>query len=64
MARAERFGFVLTFAEKRALQQLSDDEALPLAAVVRRLIRAEAQRRNLWTDVSERAVAEPKEVRC
>ena len=38
MGKSERFGLVLTVDERAALQQLADNERLPAAAVVRRLI--------------------------
>lgn len=43
MEKSERFGLVLSPAEKAALQRLANHERLPAAAVVRRLIWREAQ---------------------
>jgi len=43
MEKSERFGLVLSPADKAALQRLADRERLPAAAVVRRLIWEAAQ---------------------
>ena len=52
MEKTERFGLVLTPAELAALQRLADsDGGLSSAAVIRRLIRQEAQRRGVWPDL-------------
>lgn len=49
MNRQTRFGLVLTPTEKRALAELSEVEGgLSQAAMVRRLIRKEAQQHGLW----------------
>ncbi len=47
MKRDRRFPIVLSQAERVALQQLAEHERLPAAAVVRRLIWAEAKRHGL-----------------
>ena len=47
MERSERFGLVLSEAEKTALEKLAERERLPAAAVVRRLLWAEAERLGL-----------------
>jgi len=49
MFKSERFGLVLTPREKMALARIAEVEGeLSQAAIVRRLIRAEAQRRGFW----------------
>ena len=53
MEKSERFGLVLSPAEKAALQRLANHERLPAAAVVRRLIWREAER--LPTDTPTQA---------
>ncbi len=42
--KTERFGMVLSVADKELLQRLADRERIPAAAVVRRLIWDAAQR--------------------
>ena len=50
MDKTERFGLVLTPDERAAIARLADsDGGLSMAAAIRRLIRHEAQRRNLWS---------------
>jgi hypothetical protein len=46
--RDETFRFIMTTAEKSALEALAEHEDGSQAAVVRRLVRAEARRRGLW----------------
>lgn len=49
MFKTERIGLVLTPLDKEAVHRLADAEGgLSAAAMVRRLIRQEAQRRGLW----------------
>ena len=43
MGKSERFGLVLSPAEKAMLQRLAQRERIPAAAVVRRLIWREAR---------------------
>lgn len=50
MEKSERFGLVLSPAEKLALQYLAERERIPAAAVVRRLIWREARRLNIVAD--------------
>lgn len=47
MEKTERFGLVLSTAEKTALQRLAAHERIPAAAVVRRLVWTEAERRGV-----------------
>ena len=47
MEKSERFGLVLSPAEKATLHRLADRERIPAAAVVRRLIWCEAERHGL-----------------
>ena len=50
MNKSQRFGLVLSPAEKRALARLAEDDGgLSKAATVRRLIRREARQRGLWS---------------
>jgi hypothetical protein len=59
----ERVGLVLSTTEKLALRQLADAEGgLSQAATLRRLIRAEAQRRGIWPTAEEPGIAEQPEV--
>lgn len=46
MEKSERFGLVLTPAEKKAVTQLADGESM--AALIRRLIREAAKAAGLW----------------
>ena len=49
MRKSERLGFVLSPREKSALEDLAEIEGgLSQSAVLRRLIRAEAQRLGVW----------------
>jgi len=49
MARKERFGFLLTKEERTALRRLAEREGgLSAAALLRQLIRAEAQKQGIW----------------
>jgi hypothetical protein len=49
MNKTERFGLIITPAEKVAVQRLAEAEGgLTQAALIRRLIRTEAQRRGVW----------------
>jgi len=49
MPKTERLGVALTPLDKEAVRRLADAEGgLSAAALVRRLIRQEAQRRGLW----------------
>lgn len=48
MRRNERFGLVLTEQEKVVMQHMAEAEGVPIAVVVRRLIRAEATERGLF----------------
>lgn len=51
MRKSERLGFVLSPREKSALRYLAEMEGgLSQSALLRRLIRAEAQRRGLWPE--------------
>jgi len=62
MFKTERFGLILTPAEKEAARRLAEaDGGLSQAALVRRLIRAEAQRRGLWPPAQQGA--QPQEAR-
>lgn len=61
MMRTQRFTFVLTATEKQVLQQLSENEDLPAAAIVRRLIRLEAERCGFKPIVPERPSPEVRE---
>jgi len=48
--RTERFGLILTPAERTAVLKMAEhDGGLSSAALLRRLIRAEALRRGLWS---------------
>ncbi len=61
MSKTERFGLVLTPREKAALGKIAEAEGeLSRATVLRRLIRAEAQRRGLWPAKAE----QPHEVQA
>lgn len=62
MEKSERFGLVLSPAEKAALQRLANHERLPAAAVVRRLIWREAQQLSTNAPTQDRR-AETKEAR-
>ncbi len=46
--KTERFGAKVTPAHKLALERMAQAEDLSAAAVLRRLIRQEAERRGLW----------------
>ncbi len=49
MERTERFGLVLSLAEKRTLEQLAEAEGgLSQAATLRYLLRRAARERGLW----------------
>ncbi|MFC2053498.1 hypothetical protein ACFLV7_04250 [Chloroflexota bacterium] len=49
MYKKERFGFLLTKEEKTALSRLAEIEGgLSLAALLRKLIRTEAQKYGIW----------------
>jgi hypothetical protein len=49
VGKSERFGMILSPAEKIAGQKLAEREGgLSLAALIRRLIRVEADKQNLW----------------
>lgn len=49
MSKTERLGLILSPREKEALRRLAEvDGGLTQSALVRRLIRIEAQRRGLW----------------
>ena len=62
MHRVTRFGLVLSQAEKAAVQRLAEAEGgLSQAALVRRLIRLEAIRRNLWPVSLEEQTEEVRE---
>lgn len=51
MYKSERFGLMMTPTEKQAVQRLAEAEGgLTQAALIRRLIRAEAQRRGVWAE--------------
>ena len=51
MRKSERLGFMLSPREKSALEDLAEIEGgLSQSALLRRLIRAEAQRRGVWPD--------------
>lgn len=51
MRKSERLGFLLSPREKSALRYLAEMEGgLSQGALLRRLIRAEAQRRGLWPE--------------
>lgn len=54
--RSQRFGLVLSPTEKSALQRLAEQERIPAAAVVRRLVWHEAERRGL---VSQNQLEQP-----
>ncbi len=50
MKKSYRFGLMLTPAEKHALERLAELEGgLSKAALIRRLIREAAKRRELWS---------------
>ena len=60
--RSERFGLILTSGEKEAMRLLAEAEGgLSQAAVLRRLIRQEAQGRGLWPAPRRTGAAEPQE---
>jgi len=46
--RDEGFRMMLNVDEKRALQELAERDGGSQAAIVRRLVRAEAEKRGLW----------------
>ena len=49
MLITEKFGLVLTLREKRAVEELAEEEGgLSQAALVRRLIRSAARERGVW----------------
>ena len=49
MSKTERLGLILSPREKEALRRLAEvDGGLTQSALVRRLIRIEAQRRGIW----------------
>jgi hypothetical protein len=50
MLKTERLAVKVLPAHKRALARIAQLEDVSEAAIVRRLIRAEAERRNLWLD--------------
>ena len=55
--RNRRFMVGFTPTEKQVLEQLAEIEGgISQAAVVRRLVRREAQKRGLWTDLMARGV--------
>jgi hypothetical protein len=56
--RSERFGLVLSLTEKAALRRLAERERLPAAAVVRRLLWTEAEKRGLVDEIRR------QEMRC
>ena len=64
MERTEKFGMVLSPAEKSAGERLAELEGgLSLAALVRRLIRTEAHQRGLWPPTDTRSQAGGKQRR-
>jgi hypothetical protein len=50
--KRDRIALLVLPAHKLALARIAQTEEISEAAVVRRLIRAEAQRRQIWLDVS------------
>lgn len=59
MEKTERFGFVLTPAEKRVFTRLAEYEGgLSQAALVRRLIRKAAYERGLWPSQKQNTAGE------
>lgn len=63
MDKTERFGLVLTPAERAAVVKIADSEGgLSQAAVIRRLIRHEAQRNGVWPNLGESPFPETAEV--
>jgi hypothetical protein len=55
MLKRERIALLVLPAHKRALALIAQAEDISPAAVVRRLIRAEAERRHIWLDDPENA---------
>ncbi|MCP4373124.1 MAG: hypothetical protein GY797_34210 [Deltaproteobacteria bacterium] len=49
--RTERVGFVTNKLERDALRLLADEEGVSEAVILRKLIRKEAVRRNIWQDI-------------
>ena len=53
MRKRERIALLVLPAHKAALARIAQAEDISRAAVVRRLIRAEAERRHIWLDDPE-----------
>lgn len=58
MPKTKRLAAKVLPAHKAALEQMAQDEDASEAAVIRRLIRAEAQRRGLWPATQEQVIPE------
>jgi len=59
--RRQRFPVVLSAKERRALRALASEDGLSGAAVIRRLIRQEAQQRGVWSSVANGSVGRTQE---
>ena len=57
MDRTERLSLLVLPAHKRAVEAMARAEGESMAAIVRRLIHAEAQRRGLWFPLTGQAPA-------
>ena len=55
MLKPERLTVKALPADKAALEQLAQQEDVSAAAILRRLIRAEAERRGMWPAKPQRA---------
>ncbi len=53
MLKTERLTVKVLPAHKAALEQLAQQEDVSAAAMMRRLIRAEAERRGLWSSLEK-----------
>lgn len=60
----EDFRLVMTQAEKSALEALAEHDDGSQAAIIRRLVRSEAERRGLWPSVQEHATPAQPAVRA
>jgi hypothetical protein len=64
MPKTERLAAKVLPAHKDALEQMARSEDTSEAAIIRRLIRAEAQRRGLWPVTRDQAPDAPAEVQA
>jgi hypothetical protein len=59
--KSERLTVKVMAAHKNALRTLAQIEGEPVAMIVRRLIRAEAERRNVWQESEKPCGREPRQ---